>query len=129
MKKVLLAIAIVLGASGVCSVTAAVVIQTVIGIEIVHDGNGGNVPRIPVVLPVAGIVNGDVIYLSFTNDVGDVSIRLEEEIGGLLLTTVVDSSEGDVEIPFSGAPGSYSITFNLTDGTQLVGTFIINSYE
>ncbi|MCR5325151.1 MAG: hypothetical protein K6E37_00185 [Bacteroidales bacterium] len=75
--------------------------------------------------PIIGIVNGDVILLAFRTDIGDISIRLEEESEGLLLSTVVDSSEGDAEIPFSGGAGNYTITFNLSDGTQLRGTFVI----
>lgn len=126
MKNIILAIAIVLGASSVCSAMGIGVAQIPIDINIEHKGEGGgNGPRTPFVSPVIGVVNGDVIYLAFTTDVGDVSVRLEEETEGQLLTTVVDSSEGDVEIPFSGAVGNYTITFNLSDGTRLRGAFII----
>lgn len=128
MKKILLAIAIAIGASSVCCAAGIDVAQIPIDIDIVHDGGGGggNGPRTPFVSPIIGIVNGDVILLAFRTDVGDVSISLEEEAEGLLLSTVVDSSEGDAEIPFSGVAGNYTITFNLSDGTQLRGVFVIS---
>ena len=129
MRNILLTIAVILSMIGSNLSAGSIADRIPIYIVITQQEGGNEVPRTPVCLPVVGVVYEDSIILSFTNDVGDVSVCLEEEIGGLLLSTVVDSSDGDVEIPFSGAPGSYSITFNLSDGTKLLGTFIIMSYE
>ena len=85
----------------------------------------GQIPRTPTNIPIVGYVLNNTINLFFNDDLGQVLIVLEEAIDGVLLSTAVDTSEGFVCIPFSGAPGSYTLTFTLEDGTSYIGRFDI----
>ena len=90
-----------------------------------QNGGNPNIPRTPTNIPIVGYVLNNTINLFFNDDLGQVLIVLEEAIDGVLLSTAVDTSEGFVCIPFSGAPGSYTLTFTLEDGTSYIGRFDI----
>ncbi|MBP5719869.1 MAG: DUF3244 domain-containing protein [Bacteroidales bacterium] len=92
-------------------------------IEIVIDNNGSvsQLPRTPI--PISGYVYENEIFLFFSNDLGDVSIRLEDSLGCTVLSTTVDSSNGSESLPFSGLPDSYTIYFTLEDNTSYIGRF------
>lgn len=83
----------------------------------------GGVPR--TFIPISGYVFDGIIYLNFSSSLGDVDIHLYESSLGLVLSTVVDSTENPVAIPFCGSQGSYSITFELEDGSSFIGRFEI----
>lgn len=85
----------------------------------------GQIPRTPTNIPIVGYVLNNTINLFFNDDLGQVLIVLEEAIDGVILSTAVDTSEGFVCIPFSGPSGSYTITFNLENGTSYIGRFEI----
>lgn len=80
-------------------------------------------PRTPLPIPISGYVYENEIYLFFSNDLGDVSVRLEDSLGCTVLSTTVDSSNGSESLPFSGLPDSYTIYFTLEDNTSYIGRF------
>lgn len=75
--------------------------------------------------PITAFVYNNTIYLTFSENLGCITINLEELSEGVLLTTVIDSSDGYAAIPFCGEPGSYRIIFYLSDGTEYIGSFCI----
>lgn len=99
--------------------------QTPTTIVITTNDPFGQGPRTPVIIPISGYVYDNVINLFFSNDLGDVSIRLEDSLGCTILSTTVDSSDGSESIPFSGAPDTYTIYFTLEDNTSYIGRFEI----
>lgn len=99
--------------------------QTPVRIIITEGGSQGDGPRSPENVPILGGVIGNSIYLSFLTSLGDIEIRLEEEEEGLILNTVIDSSDGGEVILFSGASGIYTISFTLECGTVYIGRFVI----
>lgn len=48
---------------------------------------GGEIPRMPSIIPIRGFYWGNTIYLSFSEDLGDVDVTLEEYYDGLILHT------------------------------------------
>lgn len=101
--------------------------QTPVAIVISTDNPVGEVPR--TTIPISGYVYGDTIFLMFSNNLGAVDISLYDSSEGLVLSTVIDSSDGGAEIPFSGASGYYTITFSLLDGTIFHGYFSLLSIQ
>ena len=97
--------------------------QTPVAIIISTDDPFGEIPRAPI--PISGYVFDGTIYLIFSSNMGDVDIHLYESSLGLVLSTNVDSSENPIALPFSGEQGSYSITFELEDGSSFIGRFEI----
>lgn len=85
----------------------------------------GQIPRTPTNIPIVGYVLNNTINLFFSGDLGQLLIVLEEAFDGVLLSANVDTAEGYVCIPFSGPSGSYTITFNLENGTSYIGRFEI----
>lgn len=85
----------------------------------------GQIPRTPTNIPIVGYVLNNTINLYFSNDIGEMLFVLEESFDGVLFSTVVDTSEGFVCLPFCGIPGSYTISFNLEDDTRYIGRFEI----
>ena len=94
-------------------------------IIVVSNDPSGQVPRTPTIVPISGYVYEYTIFLFFSNDLGDVSIRLEDSLGSIVLSTTVDSSDGSESITFSGAPDTYTIYFTLEDNTSYIGRFEI----
>ena len=97
--------------------------QTPTTIVITTNDPFGQGPRTPVIIPISGYVYDNVINLFFSNDLGEINIRLEDSLGCTILSTTVDSSDGSESIPFSGAPGIYTIYFTLEDNTSYIGRF------
>ena len=92
---------------------------------IIINAPGGQVPRTPTNVPIVGYVLNNTINLFFSGDLGQMHIVLEEAFDGVLLSAAVDTAEGYVCIPFTGTSGSYTLTFNLEDGTSYIGRFEI----
>lgn len=99
--------------------------QTPTTIVITTNDPFGQGPRTPVIIPISGYVYDNVINLFFSNDLGEINIRLEDSLGCTILSTTVDSSDGSESIPFSGAPDTYTIYFTLEDNTSYIGRFEI----
>ena len=89
------------------------------------DPNIGNGPRSPMIVPVQAVVYESSIVLTFTDNLGNVEVSVEEAFGGLLLHTFVNSSTLGAVLPFSGGTGEYSITFTLPSGVVYNGSFVI----
>ena len=99
--------------------------QTPIVIVVSDDGSLGQPPRTSLSIPISGFVYNTEICLFFSNNLGDISIRLEDSSGCTVLLTTVDSSNGSESLPFSGLPDSYIIYFTLEDNTNYIGRFEI----
>ena len=125
MKKIVYLLAIILGMNAAATPVASGQSQNPIHVIISQQGHSGGTPRMPGSYPITAFVYDDTIYLSFSENVGIITVDLEELSEGLLLSTVVDTSEGYAAIPFSGEPGSYRLFFYLSDGTEYIGSFCI----
>ena len=119
----LLAITIVTGS--LSNVTAKPSEQSSVSIIIRGGSEIGDGLRSPAPVPISGTVTGNTILIVFSRNIGSVDTSLEELTEGHLLDTVLDSSEAFCFIPFSGAEGSYTLTFTLEDGTSYTGRFDI----
>lgn len=97
--------------------------QVPVAIIVTTNGQPGQVPRSPAFVPISGYYYDDAIYLFFSNNLGDVSIRIEDALGCTIISTSVDSSDGSESLHFSGTPGSYTIYFILEDNTSYIGRF------
>ncbi len=66
---------------------------------------------------VAG-ASDDAVYIGFNQDFGNVNISIYNGMGGLVYSTVVNTSvQSVVIIPFtSAASGSYTVELNSADG-------------
>ena len=66
---------------------------------------------------IAG-ANDNSVYIGFNQSFGNVSISIYNGMGGLVYSTVVDTSvQSVVIIPFSSAAsGSYTVELNSADG-------------
>lgn len=81
-------------------------------------------PRTPAVVPISAMVNGSTLYVTFTGDLGDVDYELVNLDTAEIVSDQVEGT-GLVLIPFSGDPGSYTITFTLSNGVQFYGEFAL----
>ncbi len=81
-------------------------------------------PRSPEVVPISAMVNGNTLYVTFTGDLGDVDYELVNLDTAEIVSDQVEGT-GLVLIPFSGDPGSYTITFTLSNGVQFYGEFTL----
>lgn len=81
---------------------------------------GPNSPRTPV--PISAMVEGSAVYVTFTDNLGDIDYELVNHTTAETVSGEVEGS-GLVRIPFSGNPGFYSITFTLESGMQYYGVF------
>lgn len=67
---------------------------------------------------VAG-ASDDAVYIGFNEDFGSVNISIYNGLGGLVYSTVVNSSiQSEVFIPFAGvASGIYTVEINNANGS------------
>ena len=68
------------------------------------------------------MVNGSIVYVSFTGNLGDVDYELVNYDTSEVVPGQVEGT-GLIIIPFSGDSGSYGITFTLESGAQYYGEF------
>jgi hypothetical protein len=99
--------------------------QTPTEIEIKDQQNTGQGPRSSSQIPITAYVISNTIYITFSNDLGDVDVTLEEASQGIILQTSVDSSELSAILPFGGAAGEYTISFSFPTGALYIGVFSI----
>ncbi len=100
--------------------------QNTTEIIIKKGAHHGNNPRQDTTVPISAYVVSNSIYLTFISNLGAIHIILEEETDGIVLSTVVNSSDLLVVIPFSGTSGVYTITLIDSLGIDYSGTFTIN---
>ncbi|MGI6313088.1 MAG: hypothetical protein ACOXZI_01970 [Candidatus Cryptobacteroides sp.] len=65
------------------------------------------------------------IYVSFTEDLGDVAVTVENFITGEYVTSTIDGYEEVAVIPLSGDSGHYEVNFILLSGTVYYSEFEI----
>ncbi|MBO4455730.1 MAG: DUF3244 domain-containing protein [Bacteroidales bacterium] len=99
--------------------------QTPTQVEIREQQGTGQGPRSSVSIPISACVISSTIYLTFSVDIGDIDVILEEASEGIILQTSVDTSTLSAIIPFNAAPGEYCITFTLPSGSVYQGNFDI----
>lgn len=85
--------------------------------------NGSIIPRSQNAIPIACCVISNTIFVSFSEDIGEVEVTLEEVSNGIIFQTFVDSSDHSAILPFSGASGEYTITFSLSSGVVYCGIY------
>ena len=66
-----------------------------------------------------------ILYAGFLDDLGDVTISVEEVATGFVSSTVVDSALGTAQMLLSGNPGLYTVTFLTEGGDVYTGNFIL----
>lgn len=83
--------------------------------------------RSPEVVPMQASLmgNSSLINILFHYDLGEIYIDLMNMETGEYVSNIIDSSVGNVIIPFSGEEGYYTITFTLADGVTYIGEFEI----
>lgn len=82
-------------------------------------------PRMPVYNPFfAELMNGYVI-LGSSSSYGTVSVSLTSTAGDDY-STILDTTDGAIILPISGAAGFYTILITTPGGAQFVGEFTIN---
>ena len=65
------------------------------------------------------------LLLSFADDLGSVSFKIENLTTGATVQTVINAVQGDQFFPVTGGAGEYEITFTLSDGHLYTGSFEI----
>ncbi|MGI6313075.1 MAG: hypothetical protein ACOXZI_01905 [Candidatus Cryptobacteroides sp.] len=65
------------------------------------------------------------IYVSFTEDLGDVAVTVENFITGEYVTSTIDGYEEVAVIPISGDSGHYEVNFILPSGPSYYSEFEI----
>ena len=81
--------------------------------------------RNPGIVPISCSVdlNAFCLFVTFSYDLGDVDIVLENQTTGEYSLTSVDSATGGAIIPFSGSSGTWIIIFTLASGDVFEGEF------
>lgn len=127
MKKVLIATLSLLLLLPVSSIYAQDVNQVIIRQNEQSTGSETLGPRTPTIVPISCYVDSNlgIVSFAFTYDFGEVSIDIENQDTGALVSTVVETADGGVMIPFSAAPGLYFISILTESGTEYVGEFEI----
>ena len=79
------------------------------------------------VVPITCILEDETfnLFVTFTENLGTVSITEENLSTGMTTSVNVDSSEGGAIIPVFGDPGYYEITFVTESGSIYTGDFIL----
>ena len=97
--------------------------QTPTEIPLLEENPPGDRPRSSSPIPISAYVISNTIYITFSNDLGEVDVTVEEASQGIILQTSVDSSELSAILPFGGAAGEYMISFTLQTGVSYCGLF------
>ena len=65
------------------------------------------------------------VVACFQYSLGTVNVEIQDLDSGSVSSQNVNGTTGIHVIPVSSSPGSYSITFTLSDGTEYVGAYTI----
>lgn len=89
------------------------------------SGTSGPVNRAPSYVPIAAeywdAVSSIIVF--FRNDLGTVSIAIENLSTGSCIQTVVNARQGVFPFRISGEEGIYRISFTLSNGHKYTGMF------
>ena len=82
-------------------------------------------PKAPALVPVGCVYySADAtIAVDFQDNLGYVSVEIENLTTGEYTQTMVNSADGSAIFPISGNAGFWTITFSLSDGTVYYGEF------
>ena len=101
----------------------------IIDIDITTPPPASNKPKAPVLIPVSARYYeiSQEIVLSFTANLGNVSVTVLNVTTGESVNDVVDTSDGIVSCPISGTAGEYLLLV-IPFGSQIsyIGEFAIN---
>ena len=76
-------------------------------------------------VPILCMREGDCLEVIFLENLGSVSVEIENQTTGEYTQTVVNALAGSMLFPISGTAGLWTITFTLSSGGQYYGTFNI----
>lgn len=75
--------------------------------------------------PILCTVFDAYVYIVFLDDLGLVSVEIENQTTGDYSQTTTDALIGHVVFPISSSTGQWTITFTLMDGRIYYGVFLI----
>jgi len=78
-------------------------------------------------VPITAYFDGftSTVFISFSNDLGDVDTEITNLYTSETQYEVVDAYDSPVAIPITGTSGLYSLVFTLSSGAQYIGEFEI----
>ena len=87
----------------------------------------GEPDRSPVHIPIECYYYSSLssVVACFQYSLGTVNVEIQDLESGSVSSQNVNGTAGIHVISVSSSPGSYSITFTLSDGTEFVGTYTI----
>lgn len=94
-----------------------------------HYGGGGgnndpeNIGNVPIGCSLSNF--GTSLTFYFYSDFGYVSVRVVNLTSGEMVSSIMDSQLGIVDLPISGEPGFYHIYINAQNGHSYFGQFAI----
>jgi len=91
-------------------------------------GHGGENPHhAPIVIPIQAAYYSSIttIVVDFLDDLGNVSVEIENLTTGAYSQTMINATQGVHPFIISGDSGVYEITFALTNGQVFIGSFEI----
>ena len=118
MKRLLLCFILCLSIAPLFSIPASQDYQEIP----IKGGEASDHPRQLFEVPIAAYYYGSAIYVSFSENIGNVDVTVEDLSEGIMLQTVLDSSLGTAIIPFNASNGEYLITFSLSSGSLYYGS-------
>lgn len=90
------------------------------------ESEGEVIHRNPTLIPIECFLVSDSIQVFFLENLGLITVEIENLTTGEYTQTVVNSATGSAIFPISGNTGSWTITFSLSDGTEYYGEFVIS---
>lgn len=90
---------------------------------LIVDPTSGVIHRAPA--PISCWLVGDELYATFPENIGSVTVEIENQTTGEYTQTVVNSAVGSAIFPISGNAGFWTIIFSLSDGTVYFGEFTL----
>lgn len=75
--------------------------------------------------PILCTLEEDYLEVTFLSSMGYVSVEIENLTSGEYNLTMINAVIGSEIFPISGNPGTWTITFTLSDGTVYYGAFVI----
>ena len=98
-----------------------------ITIPIEEGGSNGSGPTFRGPTPMSCVLHQttSVIEVYFLNDLGSVSVEIENQTTGEYSQTQVNAQAGPMFFPITHTTGLWSIVFTLENGIQYFGEFIL----
>ncbi len=94
-----------------------VIVQNPISIP----GQPRSLTEVPIECVYEPMSNG--IYITFTSNIGNVEVIVENTFTGEYVSGSADTVSGQLFVPISGSEGVYTITFITDSGSEYYGSF------